>query len=496
MDTAGLVQWAQSQLPGWTAFVVLGLDLTIRVIALGTIPYRRKPEVALGWLMLIFLFPFLGLLVFLFLGSPKLPLRRREKQHEINELVKEATGHRAIIGEHEHLELPLATSAQLNYELGALPMVHGNDLELIPDSMECLRQMTEAAEAAQDYVHFEFYIVTLDDSTRALFDALIAAHRRGVRVHILIDHVGSLGYPGYRHLVRMLDEADLSWRRSLPIRPWKGEYQRPDLRNHRKIFVVDGEVAFTGSQNVIHPSYSKRSNVRRGLLWKDLMVRCRGPVVDELNAVFASDWYSETDEILFDEFQRELDVPERGGILAQVVPSGPGFEQENNIQLFTHLIYNANHSIVVCSPYFVPDTALLTALKTESQSGVDVRLYVGASSDHWVTAKAQESYYDELVEAGVTIYQYHAPTVLHSKFMIVDDQVTIIGSSNMDQRSFSMNHEVSLLIIDSAFTERMHRLEHEDYRANSAQLNPKVWRRRSVLRKYAESVCRLTSSLL
>ncbi|GAA2096610.1 MULTISPECIES: cardiolipin synthase [Brevibacterium] len=496
MDTAGLVQWAQSQLPGWTAFVVLGLDLAIRVIALGTIPYRRKPEVALGWLMLIFLFPFLGLLVYLFLGSPKLPLRRREKQHEINQLVKEEAGHQAIVGKHDHLPLPLSTSAQLNYELGALPMVHGNDFTLLQDSSECIRLMKEAAERAVDYVHFEFYIVALDQDTQGLIEAMLAAHRRGVRVRILVDHVGSLGYPGYKQLVRMLDESGVPWRRSLPIRPWRGEYQRPDLRNHRKIFVVDGEVAYTGSQNVIHPSYNKRANLRRGLRWKDLMVECRGPVVDELNAVFASDWYSETDDILFDEFERQLDLPDDGGMLAQVVPSGPGFEQENNIQLFTHLIYNANESVVVCSPYFVPDTALLTALKTESQSGVAVRLYVGATSDHWVTAKAQESYYDELVEAGVEIYQYHAPTVLHSKFMIVDDQVTVIGSSNMDQRSFSMNHEVSLFVIDRDFAAQMYELEEQDYRAHSAQLNPKVWRQRSMMRKYIENVCRLTSSLL
>ncbi|HLS33853.1 MAG TPA: phospholipase D-like domain-containing protein, partial [Brevibacterium sp.] len=246
-----------------------------------------------------------------------------------------------------------------------------------------------------------------------------------------------------------------------------------------------------------HPSYNKRKNVRRGLMWKDLMVRCTGPIVDELDAVFASDWYSETDDALLGEFDEELDTPpESAGIMAQVVPSGPGFEQENNLQLFTHIIYNANRSIVISSPYFVPDNALLTALKTESQSGVDVRLYVGATADHWITGKAQESYYDELVEAGVTIYQYHSPTVLHSKFILVDDEVTVIGSSNMDERSFAMNHEVSLFIVDEEFTQRMYALEREDYQAFSAPLDAVAWRQRSWVRKYVENVCRLGSSLL
>lgn len=497
MDPSGILPWIQNQFPGWVAITLFVIDALVRIIALGTIPYRRKPAAALGWLILIFMIPFVGILVFLFIGSPKLPQRRREKQHEINQRVKTATGNRAIIGRSDHLVLPLSTAAQLNYELGALPMVHGNSFELITDSVYCIDEMTEEVNRAQTYVHFEFYIVALDDTTRPLFDALIAAHKRGVAVRILIDHVGSIGYPGYRSLVKLLDSSGLMWRRSLPIRPWRGEYQRVDLRNHRKILVVDGKVAFTGSQNIIHPSYNKRANLRRGLMWKDLMVRCTGPVVDELDAVFASDWYSETDDALFGEFDEELDAPpESTGIMAQVVPSGPGFEQENNLQLFTHLIYNANREVVISSPYFVPDTALLTALKTESQSGVDVRLYVGATNDHWVAGKAQESYYDELVEAGVTIYQYHSPTVLHSKFIIIDDEVTVIGSSNMDERSFSMNHEVTLFIVDEEFTQRMYALERDDFQMWSVPLDAEKWAKRSWMRKYAENVCRLGSALL
>jgi cardiolipin synthase len=492
MDPSGIFTWIQSQFPGWVAITLLVIDAIVRIVALGTVGYRRKPSAALGWLILIFMIPFVGIVLFLFLGSPNLPQRRREKQHEINERVKTATGHRAIIGASDHLPLPLSTAAQLNYELGALPMVHGNSFELVSDSVDCIEQMTQEVRRAKRFVHFEFYIVTLDDTTRQLFDALIDAHQRGVEVRILIDHLGSLGYPGYRSLVKLLDSSGLLWRRSMPIRPWRGEYQRLDLRNHRKILVVDGDIAFTGSQNIIHPSYNKAANLRRGLVWKDLMVRCTGPVVDELDAVFASDWYSETDDPLLGEIDEDLDIPEETtGILAQVVPSGPGFEQENNLQLFTHLIYNANREIVISSPYFVPDSALLTALKTESQSGVDVRLYVGATNDHWIAGKAQESYYDELVEAGVRIFQYHSPTVLHAKFILVDDEVTVIGSSNMDERSFSINHEVSLFIVDEEFTLRMYALEREDFRSSSVPLDTAAWAERSLLRRYAENVCRL-----
>ena len=482
--------------PNWLIFVLLLVDLVIRIVALGWIPHNRRPSVALGWLLAIFLIPYVGILVFVLLGSAKLPKRRRDKQSQINDLIRDQLRNRAIIGQRDHMPEPLSTAAQLNFDLGALPMTHGNGFELHVDNHACMEAMADAVDRAKRFVHFEFYIVAIDDTTRRLLESLLAAHRRGVSVRILIDHVGSLGYPGYSDLVKRLDASGVSWRRALPIRPWRGEYQRPDLRNHRKILVVDGDVAFTGSQNIIDRSYNKRRNLRKGFQWKDLSLECTGPVVEELDAVFLTDWYSETDEIVEEPDGFDLEAPDSGGIQAQVVPSGPGFEDENNLRLFNHLIYNANRSVVVCSPYFVPDESLLHALTTEARSGVEVRLYVGETSDHWLTHRAQQSYYDELVRAGVRIFMYHAPTVLHSKFLIIDDEVWIIGSSNMDERSFAMNLEVTMFIVSKDFTQRMYELEAQRYAPNSVELDVEDWADRSLLKKYVENVARLTSSLL
>ncbi len=482
--------------PNWLIVILLLVDMIIRIIALGWIPHNRRPSVALGWLLAIFLIPYVGIAAFLLLGSSKLPKRRRDKQSKMNDLFRDQIRHQAIVGRQDHMPEPLSTAAQLNFDLGALPMTHGNSFDLHVDNHACMEAMADAVDRAQRFVHFEFYIVAIDDTTRRLLESLLAAHRRGVSVRVLIDHVGSLGYPGYSELVKKLDGSGISWRRALPIRPWRGEYQRPDLRNHRKILVVDGEVAFTGSQNIIDRTYNKARNRRKGFQWKDLSVECRGPVVEELDAVFITDWYSETDEILDEPDSFELEAPEFGGVQAQIVPSGPGFEDENNLRLFNHLIYNANRRVVVCSPYFVPDESLLHALTTEARSGVDVRLYVGETSDHWLTHKAQQSYYDELVRAGVRIFMYHAPTVLHSKFLMIDDEVSIIGSSNMDERSFAMNLEVTLFIVNKEFTQRMYDLEAERYAPNSVELNAEEWQARPLLKKYLENVARLTSSLL
>jgi cardiolipin synthase A/B len=482
-------------LPEAATLVVLVLGLLINFVALGWIPHNRRPSVALAWLLAIFLLPYVGILLFLAIGSAKLPKKRMAMQAKMNDVIRENTPDLHILGNTDE-QLPewVSSTAALNYKLGALPMVGGNSFEIRTDNHEAMRIMADAVDRAQDYVHFEFYIVAIDDASRPLLESLVRAHRRGVRVRVLIDHLGSVGYPGYRQMIRRFDEAGLPWQRMLPVRPWKGEWQRPDLRNHRKILVIDGTSAWTGSQNIIHRSYNKRRNRWKGLEWKDLMLECTGPVVAELNALFTSDWYSETGDLLLDEAARDL-PDTQGPVFAQVVPSGPGFETENNLRLFNHLIYNANEQIVIASPYFVPDESLMHALTTEAQSGVDVQLFVGETSDHFLAYHAQNSYYQELVEAGVKIYRYRSPTVLHAKFVLVDDYVSVIGSSNMDERSFALDLEVSVFIADRDFRRRMDAVVAEFHEA-STLLDFDAWNRRPLWHKYADNVARLTSALL
>lgn len=482
-------------LPEWILLVLAVLDLVVKLVALGWIPHQRRPSVALAWLLALFLLPYAGLVLFLVLGSSRLPRGRMAKQARMNHVIEENTPEGFDLGpEFERFPEWVRTTAVLNHNLGALPMVGGNDVEIITDNHLTMARMAEEVDRAVDYVHFEFYIVAVDRVSRDLLNALIRAHERGVRVRILIDHMGSVGYPGYAELVREFDASGVPWRRMLPVRPWRGEWQRPDLRNHRKILVVDGHVAYTGSQNIIHRSYNKKKNIRKGRQWKDLMIRVTGAVVTELNALFVSDWYSETDDLLLDESAAVLEDAS-GPVYAQVVPSGPGFETENNLRLFNHLIYNANQRVVISSPYFVPDESLLHALTTEAQAGVRIQLFVGETSDQFLAQHAQNSYYSELARAGVEIYRYSSPTVLHAKFVLVDDIVSVIGSSNMDERSFALDLEVSVMIVDSGFRERMEEVV-EQFTAHSTRLDLAAWERRSLGRKFVENVCRLTSGLL
>jgi cardiolipin synthase A/B len=482
--------------PPWAGVVFFAVDLVIRLLALGTIPHNRRPSAAWGWLLVIFFFPILGGLVFLLLGRADLPETRKQKQREAAERIDPVdaeNGARQL----ERLPDRVTETVRLNQHNGAFPATGGHRVEIIDDYDASLAAMAEAIQGAEQYVHFEFYIAVADPSTEPVISALEAAHARGVTVRVLVDHLGAAGYPGYKQLVRRLEAAGIDWRRMLPVRPWRGQYQRPDLRNHRKILVVDGVVAFTGSQNVIDRSYNKAKNKRQGLQWIGMMVRLRGPAVGHLDALFATDWYCETDEMVLGADRARVDSPHEpspGDLVCQVLPSGPGLAQESNQQLFNHLFASARRRITVCSPYFVPDDSMYNTLRTAVGRGVEVHLYMGETSNHALTHHAQRSFYEMLIRDGIRIFLYRSPYVLHSKFVLIDEEAAVVGSSNMDIRSFVLDHEVNLLVVGAEFVGRLEDLV-AGYRQHCHELQLEDWLARPWYQKYFDNTARLTSAL-
>ncbi|TSD12667.1 cardiolipin synthase [Curtobacterium sp. KBS0715] len=476
-----------------TVLLVL-LDLAIRVFSIIYVPINRKPQTATAWLLAIFLIPYIGFIVFLVIGSTKLPRARREKQTEINAYILEQTEGIERVRRDHPWPAWLESVTRLNRELGAMPLVGGNSAELYPDSEESIAEMTRAIDQSRRFVHVEFYIATLDDTTRPFFEALARAQARGVTVRFLLDHWASRGYPGYKDTLAFMDRAGIEWHLMLPLLPLQGKFQRPDLRNHRKIMVIDGSVAFTGSQNLIDASYDIKSHVEKGMVYKDLFARFEGPVVAGLNALFVTDWYSETDELLLRESD-PVQRADRGDALdCQVVPSGPGFDGENNLRLFNALLYSAQQKVSITSPYFVPDDSMLYAITTTAQRGVDVELFVGEMGDHAMTWHAQRSYYEGLLRAGVRIWLYRAPTILHAKHFTIDDEVSVIGSSNMDMRSFSLNLEVSVMVRGHRFVDALREVQ-EAYKEHSFELTLDEWVDRPRRSKVLDNVARLTAAL-
>jgi cardiolipin synthase len=469
------------------------VDFIIRVLALGIIPGNRRPTTAMAWLLGIFFVPALGLVLFLLFGNFRLSRRRRAQQEAVNTRIRAGTSELAAIESTYDGPEWVASAAELNKTLGSLPMLDGNSVELLPGYPDSVKAMAAAVRSAETFVNAEFYIMSTDHVTDDLLTALEEAAERGVEVRILFDHLGTLRIKGYRKLIKRLKASKIRWRPMLPLRPVHGQWRRPDLRNHRKIMVIDGEVAFTGSQNLIEPSYNNPRHRKVGREWVELMACMRGPIVNTLNVVFATDWLSETDESLENQLGHQPDSG-AGDITAQVVPSGPGFITENNLRLFNTLIYSAQHKVSICSPYFVPDDSLLYAVTTAAQRGVDVELFVSEKGDQFLVHHAQQSYYQALLEAGVRIYLYKAPFVLHAKHFTIDDEVAVLGSSNMDMRSFSLNLEVSVMLLGADIVERIRAVE-DTYRDISHELKLEDWKKRPMLVKYVDNVARLTATL-
>lgn len=475
-----------------TVVALIVIDLGVRIAALIIVPRNRRPQTAMAWLLAIFFIPYVGVLFFLVFGSARLPRNRRRKQREINEYIHEVTEGIDLVQKDPSWPPWLEPLVELNRNLGSMPLVGGNSARMWSDYQATIDEMTEAVRTAKRVVHVEFYILSLDDTTRPFFEALAAARARGVKVRVLLDHLGNLQYPGFRRTKRFLTEAGIDWHLMLPLQPLKGRFQRPDLRNHRKLLVIDGEVAFTGSINIIESAYQKSKNRKRGLHWKDYWVRFEGPVVAGIDAIFATDWYSETDELLVREVAPVR--PGDGALDCQVVPSGPGFPGENNLRLFNSLVYNAQRRIVLVSPYFVPDDSMLYAVTTAAQSGVEVELFVSEIGDQFFVYHAQRSYYEMLLKAGVKIYLYPAPTVLHAKHMTFDGEIAVIGSSNMDMRSFTLNLEVSVMIHGDSFLTRLREVE-DSYRAVSRRLTLEEWQKRPFRLRTVDNLMRLTAGL-
>jgi cardiolipin synthase len=481
---------------GVIALIVTVIGWLIPFAMLFVVPANRKPSSATAWLMLLFALPWFGLLIFFLLGSPKLSPRRRALQREINTAISKFVSE----AKHDPALAPLIVTdlppryeplAHLNRNLGGLPVVKGNAVALITDYAEMLTQIAADIDAAEYYVHVAFYILIADQETEICFAAMERAVARGLSVRVLYDPVGSRKFPTYRATLERMQQAGIQAHPMLPLRK-RGDFNRPDLRNHRKIVVVDGRIGYTGSLNMIARAYHRRDDI----YYNELVARVQGPAAEALDAVFRTDWFSETGELLSStEGPYAISFRAYGNALCQVLPSGSGFDNENNLKLFVALIHASRRKIVICNPYFVPDDALMLAVVSAAQRGVAVTLINSEAQDQFLVAYGQRSYYEQLLRAGVQILLYKAPTLLHTKTISIDDDIAVIGSSNLDMRSFELNLEVTLVCYDSDVVTDLRRAEAE-YIARSREVTLDEWLRRPIHQRLFENLTRLMSALL
>ena len=492
-----LWQWLLDHWVLMGTYIYWALDILLRLVSLIVVPRNRRPGSAIAWLLAIMVLPLVGFPLYLMLGKSQLPRRRREKQRIVNRLMRVRAQDIPDSELDDDVPSWLRSAVSLNRELGAFPLTGNNSADLEIDYDTSIASMADDVRTAQSTVHVLFYIMGLDDRTEDFFAALCERADAGVTVRVLYDHCGALSHgTQYRAMRRRLDAHGIEHFPMNPIQPIRdGAFQRPDLRNHRKMVIVDGEIGWMGSQNLIAAHYNKRANIRRGLHWQETMARFRGPIVSELNLLFATDWFYESEQMLPVETVVRPSPDTSGSYECQLVPSGPGFVTENNLALFNQLFYSARERIVAVSPYFVPDESMLAALVTAARRGVEVELFVSEIGDQFLVFHAQRSYYSVLLEAGVKIWLYRAPTILHAKHLTIDDSVTVLGSSNMDIRSFLLQMECSLMVGGTDFMEKIREVE-ETYRSRSRQLDLDEWRQRPFRMQVIDNLCRLASAVV
>lgn len=423
--------------------VVFVADLATIIRAL--LRPHREPASRLAWIIAILALPIAGVVLYLLLGETRISGPRRSRGKEINALLPRPPGNyecKAEDCDSAHWS-PFALASTVNH----LDPTTGNSARLAPDSNAAVDEMIADVDSARETVHGCFYIWLADNNGLKLKEAFIRAATRGAHVRLLADALGSRRFIRSKHWKEM-EEAGCELRVALPVgNPlWTVIRGRVDLRNHRKLMVVDNRMAWCGSQNCADPEFRIKP---RYAPWVDIMSRWQGPAAQQCQFLFVSDWIAEGGEDISDMLRQPL-IPGDGAIVAQVLGTGPTAEFDAMPACFSELIHSAREELVVTTPYFVPDEQLLFALTSAARRRVRTVMLFPKRNDNWIVAAASRSYYKDLIDAGAEIYEFR-PGLLHAKTMVVDRCTGLIGSANLDRRSFELNFEDNILFEDPDF---------------------------------------------
>jgi cardiolipin synthase len=446
------------------ALAVVAL-LELAVIARILLRPHRDPASRIAWVVVVAVLPLLGMLGYLLLGEVNIGRRRVARLHAV--LARMPAFPRQRTGGAADLAAAIPDRYRHLFDLGrsisGFDPVGGNTAHLLPDSNATIDAMAADIDAAKDHVHLLFYIWLPDRNGCKVVAALKRAAARGVTCRAMADALGSRTIIRSEHWPAMR-AAGVRVAEGLPVgnpllRPFLG---RIDLRNHRKIVVIDDHITYCGSQNCADPEFLVKA---RFAPWVDAVMRFEGPIARQNQFLFASDWMTYVDENLDDLLSRPLPSAAVRGLPAQVIGTGPTVRYSAMPEAFESLLFAARRDVVVTTPYYVPDESLQNALCTTAYRGIDTTIVFPARNDSWVVGAASRSYYADLIAAGVRIYEYEGG-LLHTKSVTVDGEITLIGSANMDRRSFELNYENNILFHDAALTAAM-RERQQSYVARS-----------------------------
>ena len=466
------------------------IGLSVRVIKV-----RLPVAASLAWLILIFFLPLVGAIAYLVLGEKRLGrqfmTRTRAIKDRYDSWLQDLPPE--FRSDLQRLSPQARSLSRLAETTVNIPAMSGNRIQLLDAAEPILRSITSDIDNAKRFCHLEFYIWTEGGKADEVGAALLRAAGRGVTCRVLLDAIGSADFSKGR-LLEQLKNGGVEVAFALPVSALSVFKVRPDLRLHRKIVVIDDAAGYTGSFNLVDPRFFKKdAGVGE---WVDAMVRLEGPGVLALNALFRWDWEVETGCDL--DAQAESGDPgadlRAGETDVQVIPSGPGVIGNSIYQLLLLSIYSARREIIMTTPYFVPDEAVSTALLTAAERGVKVTVILPERNDSRLVHYTCRSYFDDMLAAGIQIFEFKGG-LLHTKSVVVDRQVALFGSVNLDVRSFWLDFEVTLGVYDPDFAERLIALQ-DQYIADSIPVDLQTWQQRPGKERFIENLARLTSPLL
>lgn len=482
-------------LPGLIVFFDL---LLIGIFSAWILMTKPDSTSAVAWCLLIILLPFLGAVMFLLFGYQHVnrPLRRKRLHRQRYQFPIAGRQPGSGSFRRDQQEKQDATLSEgltrLADRFGAYPLTQGNQIDFYFDGKPAFEAMLEAVRQARHHIHVQSFIIHADELGCQFLDELTRKAKEGVQVRLLYDAMGSLHFRP--HSVQALKSAGGKCSVFMPVNLLRRRFQ-VNLRNHRKVFIVDGKTGFTGGLNIGDEYLGK--NPRFGY-WRDTHMRLRGPAVNDLQRVFCEDWDFAAGENLQADAERSklyfAGEENSGPYPVQVIDSGPDRDLKGIREIYFAAIIRARRRVWIASPYFVPDTGLLDALRLAGHLGLDVRFLGQFYPDKWVPQFAARYYWDNVLQAGVKIYQY-AKGMMHSKVVIVDDEWASVGTANLDNRSLFLNFEVNGLIHSPQAAQQLEEAFLRDLQ-DSIRLERNAFARRPYAARLLENACRLLSPVL
>jgi len=443
--------------------VFIQIALCLRVL----IRPHREPASRIAWIVVIVTMPLVGIVAYLLFGEVNVGRSRIQRMRDVLAQMPSLADAAGADAPSVQPDVPerYAHLFRVAHSINGFEPVGGNRARLMEDSNATIASLVADVDSATDHVHLLFYIWLADNNGCQVVDALKRAAARGVACRAMADGLGSRAIIKSRHWQEM-QSAGVHLAVALPIgnplvRIFKG---RIDLRNHRKIVVIDDRITYCGSQNCADPEFRVKAKYAP---WVDAVMRFEGPIARQNQHLFAADWMAHTNEDLND-LLRQPTAPTERGLTAQVAGTGPTVRYSAMPEMFASLMYTARRELRITTPYYVPNEPMQAALCAAARRGVATTVVFPARNDSWIVSAASRSYYAGLLEAGVRIFEFEGG-LLHTKSLTLDGEVSLIGSANMDRRSFDLNYENNILFCDPASTIQL-RQRQDSYIASSHEV--------------------------